>query len=52
MSPMTLALTVTAFIGLTFVLDVWNTQSELSWIGVGLASMGGISDGRADIYLR
>ena len=43
MSPMTLALTVTAFIGLTFVLDVWNTQSELSWIGVGLASMGGVS---------
>ncbi len=43
LTPMTLGLTVTAFIGLTFVLDVWNTQSELSWIGVGLAAMGGVS---------
>lgn len=53
LTPMTIGLTVMAFIGLTFVLDVWNTQSDLSLIGVALASLGGITTAmRTYIYGR
>ncbi|MDD3182711.1 MAG: DMT family transporter [Alphaproteobacteria bacterium] len=43
LSPLTFGLTGAAFLGLTFVLDVWSTHSDLNSLGVALACLGGLS---------
>lgn len=43
LTKLTVGLTLLAFVGLTFVLDVWHTNSDLNWVGLGLVSMGAVA---------
>lgn len=49
-SPMTLVITLSALVGLTFVLDVWHQQPVANWIGIALSIMASVT-AAARVYI-
>lgn len=53
LNAVTLGLTLAALAGLTFVLDLWGTQTEIVWPGLALAGLGAVATAaRVFLYAR